>query len=345
MVIYLVGGYVRDSLLGLDLRFTDKDYLVVGATIEEMLSLGYKQVGKSFPVFLHPKTHCEYALARIEKKTGQGHKGFSFIFHPQVTLEEDLIRRDFTINALAQDINGNVYDFFGGREDLNSQMIRHVSSHFSEDPLRVIRAARFSSILGFKVAKETMILMKQMVSSGELLTLSKERIMLEIKKVIKRGDLKIFQDVLMEVGAWQILFGDEIVFNSLEGVSAKNKEIYFYFNLSADIRLTYPLPVEYIKKIQNLSDFALCLDDKDWGHFLAKIKIWNKTSTYFDEMVELICIGWGQKWQDFTKLRENVLAKLSLEGLDNLEGKAYGDELKRRQLACISDYLQANPLI
>lgn len=182
MQTYLVGGAVRDKLLGLPVK--DRDWVVVGATPGQMLELGYKPVGKDFPVFLHPDTKEEYALARTERKSGKGYKGFSFHTDPDVTLEEDLQRRDLSINAMAEDEAGNLIDPYNGSADIRSKQLRHVSPAFNEDPLRVLRVARFAATLGFKVAPETMDLLKQMSSSGELEALVPERVWTETEKAL-----------------------------------------------------------------------------------------------------------------------------------------------------------------
>jgi len=181
MKIYLVGGAVRDKKLGIPVK--DRDYLVVGSTPEEMIELGYKPIGKNFPVFLHPKTNEEYALARTEKKIGKGYHGFEFYTSPTVTLEEDLMRRDITINAIAEDDDGNIYDPYNGLRDIENRVIRHVSDAFIVDPLRVFRVARFfARFEGFIVHRDTEELMKKMVGSGEISSLSIERIKTEILK-------------------------------------------------------------------------------------------------------------------------------------------------------------------
>jgi tRNA nucleotidyltransferase (CCA-adding enzyme) len=182
MEIYKVGGCIRDKLLGIPSN--DTDFVVVGSTPEAMIKLGFKPVGSDFPVFLHPKTKEEYALARSEKKVAIGYRGFTFNAAPDISLKDDLARRDITINAIAEDENGNLIDPFGGQNDLKNRVIRHISDAFTEDPLRVLRVARFSAKLNFKVADETLILMKEIVSSGELKSLSAERIWLEINKTM-----------------------------------------------------------------------------------------------------------------------------------------------------------------
>ena len=206
MQIYLVGGAVRDSLLNIDLK--DKDWVVVGSTPTHMNSLGYQSVGQDFPVFLHPKTKEEYALARTERKSGQGYKGFTCYAEADVTLEEDLLRRDLTINAIAQSDKGLLIDPYHGQEDLKNRLLRHVSNAFVEDPLRVLRVARFAArfhYLGFTIAPETMQLMKTLVSSGELSHLTSERVWQEWEKSLSSKHPDIFLSVLKECGALAVV--------------------------------------------------------------------------------------------------------------------------------------------
>ncbi|VFP83054.1 multifunctional CCA addition/repair protein [Candidatus Erwinia haradaeae] len=207
MEIYLVGGAVRDTLLKLPLK--DKDWVVVGGSPQRMLDLGYKQVGRHFPVFLHPKTHEEYALARTEIKTGHGYVGFLCYYQPDVTLMQDLARRDVTVNAIAQDQYGEYYDPHGGRLDIQKRILRHVSSSFSEDPLRVLRIARFAaylSHLNFRIADETLKLMKEIVNSGELQFLTSPRVWKEIEKALQTHHPQVFFKVLEDCGALKMLF-------------------------------------------------------------------------------------------------------------------------------------------
>jgi tRNA nucleotidyltransferase (CCA-adding enzyme) len=205
--IYLVGGAVRDTLLGIEPK--DRDWVVVGATPQQMEELGYKAVGKDFPVFLHPKTKEEYALARTERKTGPGYHGFEFHAEADVTLEEDLIRRDLTINAMAQDSDGNIIDPFNGREDLESGRLRHVSSAFIEDPVRILRIARYAARFakwGFHVAHATHALMKQMVESGEVDALVAERVWQELERSLGEEAPQRFFEVLRNCGALARIF-------------------------------------------------------------------------------------------------------------------------------------------
>lgn len=202
MKIYLVGGAVRDSLLGLSVK--DKDWVVVGSDIKTLLDAGFQQVGADFPVFLHPKTHEEYALARTERKTTTGHTGFVCDFTPNVTLEEDLLRRDLTINAMALSADGILIDPYDGLRDLKQRILRHVSNAFAEDPLRVLRIARFAArfhSLGFHIATNTQKLMCAMVANNELKTLTAERIWIEWQKSLSSERPDIFLRVLKECGA------------------------------------------------------------------------------------------------------------------------------------------------
>lgn len=202
MKTYLVGGAVRDELLGQPVK--DRDWVVTGATPEEMRERGFKQVGADFPVFLHPDTREEYALARTERKQGRGYHGFTVYSAPDVTLEDDLRRRDLTINAMAKSTDGEVVDPFGGREDLRNRQLRHVSEAFAEDPLRILRTARFAARLqplGFTVAEPTMALMRQMVEDGEVDHLVPERVWQEIQRALHENEPGTFFEVLSDCGA------------------------------------------------------------------------------------------------------------------------------------------------
>lgn len=194
MKFYRVGGSVRDELLGLPVK--DCDYVVVGATPEEMVRLGFKPVGKDFPVFLHPRTHEEYALARTERKSGRGYKGFKVYASPEVTLEEDLERRDLTINAMAKAQDGTLIDPFQGNADLQAGVLRHVSEAFAEDPVRILRVARFAARFGFSVHEKTMQLMKDMVASGEVDYLVPERVWQEFSRGLAEEHPELMLEVL-----------------------------------------------------------------------------------------------------------------------------------------------------
>ncbi|MGI9320170.1 MAG: multifunctional CCA addition/repair protein [Thiogranum sp.] len=207
MEIYLVGGAVRDRLLGLPVR--EKDWVVVGASPHDMLDQGFKQVGKDFPVFLHPETKDEYALARTERKTGHGYKGFAFHTSTDVTLEQDLRRRDLTINAMAEAPDGTLVDPYHGQQDLNAGVLRHVSSAFAEDPVRILRIARFAAQFGkwgFKVAHSTNKLMRKMVDNGEINHLVPERVWAELAKALATDSPQQFFTVLRGCHALAVLF-------------------------------------------------------------------------------------------------------------------------------------------
>lgn len=207
MKIYLVGGAVRDKLLGWPVK--ERDWVVVGATVRDMQQLGYQQVGKEFPVFLHPKTGEEYALARMERKVQLGYKGFTFDTSPDVSLEDDLQRRDLTINAMAESPAGELIDPYHGKEDLAKKILRHVSHAFVEDPVRILRVGRFYArygYLGFQIAKETLQLMQEMVARGEVNALVAERVWKELERALQEKNPENFFIVLAECNALTILF-------------------------------------------------------------------------------------------------------------------------------------------
>jgi len=258
---YLVGGAVRDDLLGL--QADERDWVVVGSTPEEMLDRGFKQVGASFPVFLHPETGEEYALARTEKKQGHGYHGFGVDFHPAVTLEEDLIRRDLTINAIARDSDGKLIDPYGGQRDLEQKVLRHVSAAFVEDPLRVIRVARFAARfvpLGFRVHESTLELMREITQAGELQHLAPERTWREIERAMGAEKPSEFVSVLRECGALEVLLPEV---NALFGVPQPEK---YHPEIDTGLHLLMALDVA-----ANLTDgdssvvFAVLLHDLGKG--------------------------------------------------------------------------------
>ncbi|WP_372862974.1 multifunctional CCA tRNA nucleotidyl transferase/2'3'-cyclic phosphodiesterase/2'nucleotidase/phosphatase [Spongiibacter sp.] len=239
MDIYLVGGAVRDELLGYP--FSERDWLVVGGTPEDLLTQGYEQVGKDFPVFLHPHTKEEYALARRERKTSAGYHGFVCEFGPEVTLQEDLLRRDLTINAIAKSADGEYIDPYGGRRDLEQGLLRHVSPAFQEDPLRIFRVARFAARyahLGFHVAAETRALMRDMCRREELLALSPERIMTEINRALSERRPSAFFQTLLDCNALQTLYPqwassfDETLLQALDNAAKQPLEGDTRFALS-----------------------------------------------------------------------------------------------------------------
>ena len=221
MQAYLVGGAVRDELLGLDVK--DRDWVVVGTTPREMLANGFKQVGADFPVFLHPRTREEYALARTERKQGHGYHGFTVYSAPDVTLEQDLRRRDLTINAMAKAENGDLVDPFNGLRDIEDRKLRHVSDAFAEDPLRILRTARFAArfqSLGFTVCEQTMALMKRMVDSGEVDHLVPERVWQEFQRALNEKTPETFFEVLRDCGALAVIIPEIVPSEVFQRVTA-----------------------------------------------------------------------------------------------------------------------------
>ncbi len=245
--IFQVGGSVRDSLLGLPVQ--DRDWVVVGSTPEQMVAQGFKPVGKDFPVFLHPETHEEYALARTERKTARGYKGFSVYAAPDVTLQQDLLRRDFTINAMALDAQGTLIDPCNGQADLRARVLRHVSPAFSEDPVRILRAARFSARFGFSIAPETLELMRVMVGNGEVDALVPERVWQELARGLMEQLPSRFFTTLRDCGALARIFPEV---NALFGVPQPEHYhpeidcgIHTMLVLDAAAREGYPLEVRF----------------------------------------------------------------------------------------------------
>lgn len=254
---YLVGGAVRDQLLKIDVY--DRDWVVVGSTPEQLLEKGYTAVGKDFPVFLHPESKEEHALARTERKIGAGYTGFECYFAADVTLEEDLMRRDLTINAMAQDPNGNIIDPFNGQADLNDRVLRHVSDAFTEDPLRVLRVARFAAKLdhlGFTIAEETLDLMRQIAHSGELSNLTPERVWQEWHKSLSTENPQVFLSVLRECDALKILLPE---LDALFGVPQPEKwhpeidtGIHTLLVAKQAALLSKSLPVRFASQVHDL---------------------------------------------------------------------------------------------
>lgn len=257
MQVYLVGGAVRDHLLGHP--YHEKDYVVVGATPEQLLAQGYQPVGKDFPVFLHPETKDEYALARTERKSGHGYHGFEFYTDVNVTLEQDLIRRDLTINAIAMDDAGQIYDPYHGQQDLERRILRHVSDAFVEDPLRVLRIARFAArykALGFKVADETLELMQELAQSGELEALTPERVWKETSRALMEDHADEYFEVLRACGALKVLFPE---IDALYGIPQRPEYhpeidcgIHTMMSLQQACRANYSLDVRFAVLVHDL---------------------------------------------------------------------------------------------
>lgn len=308
MKIYLVGGAVRDQLLNLPVK--DRDWVVVGATPETLLQQGYQQVGKDFPVFLHPDTHEEYALARTERKSGSGYTGFTCYAAPDVTLEDDLQRRDLTINAIAYSAKDEYIDPYHGIDDIHAKLLRHVSDAFSEDPLRVLRVARFAARfapLGFTIAPETMSLMQEMTNSGELNALTAERVWKETEKALHSQAPQVYFEILHQCGALKILFPE---INALFGVPAPKKwhpeidtGIHTMMVLAMASRLTDDIAVRFS---------ALC---HDLGKGVTPVENWPHHHGHGPAgvpLVEALC----QRYRIPNQIRD--LAKLAAKYHDHL---------------------------
>ena len=272
MKIYLVGGAVRDALLGLPV--TERDWVVVGATPDEMQAKGYQPVGQDFPVFLHPKTKEEYALARTERKSGHGYGGFTFHAAPDVSLEDDLVRRDLTINAMAQEEGGLVFDPFNGRMDLKARLLRHVSPSFAEDPLRVLRVARFAARyhwLGFRVADDTLALMRQLADSGELDYLVPERVWKETSRALMERDPQVFFQVLHACGALTVLLPELAALDGVPQPEQHHPEVdtlvHQWLCLEQASRLNLPLTARYAVLCHDLGKGKT--PEEEWPRHIA----------------------------------------------------------------------------
>ena len=328
--VFLVGGAVRDGLLGQTVY--DRDWVVLGATADQMLEQGFQQVGKDFPVFLHPTTKEEYALARTERKVGAGYHGFELFFDPSVTLEEDLIRRDLTINAMAQSESGEIIDPYSGKRDLELRVLRHVSEAFSEDPLRVLRVARFAAKLhrfGFVVAPETQQLMARMVGSGELEALTVERVWQELVKALNTDFPSVFFEVLDSVGAVEVLFPALFALHGVQQPEKYHPEgdvwVHSLMSLDASARLTEAPSVRFSALVHDLgkgvTDRALW--PKHYGHEAAGVPL----------VVALCCQyrvpkKWRQQAERVTEWHGLIHQGLTSEGVPFLKPKTYLKVLK-----------------
>ncbi|OOV88468.1 hypothetical protein [Oceanospirillum linum] len=359
--VYLVGGPVRDELLGVEAY--DRDWLVVGAIPEELKAAGFVQVGKDFPVFLHPDTKEEYALARTERKTGKGYQGFVCHTSPDVTLEEDLMRRDFTINAMAKDINGNIHDPYGGLKDLELKLLRHVSPAFAEDPLRVLRGARFLARfyrLGFSIAPETLQLMAELVAAEELEQLSAERVWSETEKALQERNPEQYLAALQRVGGLNYWFKElsSQHFYLPEHLSEKDKTERGLLNWGWLLHELTPDAIEslchrikapkhylgfalLVQKFWSLlntepeQDALLCLSllessgaFRQGGFFEAWLSLWQPDKNDIKE--------W---WQSLAEAMENVTAKKFVQ--QGLKGPAIGAAIKAQRLKLIDQAFRA----
>lgn len=377
MQIYLVGGAIRDRLLNLPVY--DRDWVVVGSTPEEMQNLGYRQVGKDFPVFIHPQTGEEYALARTERKTAPGHTGFSVHSSPQVSLEEDLVRRDLTINAIAEDTQGEIIDPMRGQEDLAKKILRHISPAFAEDPLRVFRVARFAAKLadqGFSIAPETLSLMQKISTSEDLSYLSKERIWQETYKALATDSPEIYFDVLLQCDALP-QFSSELAtallqldkhgsLNQLKQLDDTDARYVALLVISAKRENTID-----INFIENQNDIfgvpshlaalatlagqyyfaclqALTLSGEEILHLLTKLDVFRRTQRSLEILAHIsavnLLLSQGKTHSlDFLThlIPDLVQLKLAPKEQEKLHGKAIGEALAKLRCAYITAQKEA----
>lgn len=350
MKIYLVGGAVRDELLGRDIH--ERDWVVVGATPDDMIKQGFIPVGKFFPVFLHPDTKEEYALARTERKVAGGYHGFSFDTSTHVTLEEDLKRRDLTINAMAKLPDGKIIDPYGGQQDLQNRILRHVSSAFSEDPVRVLRIARFLAryaSLGFQIAEETLALMRKMVEEGEVDHLVQERVWKEMERALSEPSPQVFVQTLRRCGALKVLLPEV---NALYGVPQNPEHhpeidtgIHIEMVLTQAARLS-PLPE--VRFAALLHDLGKALTPKDmWpshsGHeaksaeLVVKVCERLKVPNDFRELALLVAKYHGEAYDVCKALKENN-PEPALDLFEKCDVFRRPERFEQFLLACEADF-------
>ena len=364
MRVYVVGGALRADLLGL--KSVDRDYVVIGSTPEEMIALKYVPVGKDFPVFLHPITKEEYALARTEKKSGQGYKGFTFYTSPDVTLEEDLIRRDFTMNAIAREVNSNgewigaLIDPYEGQKDIQRKLIRHLSPAFSEDPLRILRLARFATKLtDFEVADETYILAKKMVKEGELDHLVAERISQEILRGLMGAKPSRMLDVFEKIDALKVIFPKDFLETEILKITKSELDLAANANLELFSRCAILMNkvgnqvaenwFERLKISEELKAFSLLY--KNWCvvsqtkdlrnaslylEFLNQADAWRKPLR-LNEIFSLAKFFHHDMtvWEKVFEVSRNVSAGEIAKNMTHAEGSAIGRAVKLARLKAI----------
>ena len=375
MQIYLVGGAIRDRLLGFSPPF-ENDWVVVNGTPEDLDNRGYKKVGKSFPVYINPHTGDEYALARKESKTGTGYHGFDFDANPRITLEEDLARRDLTINAIAEDENGLLIDPYKGQEDLENRQLRHVSAAFKEDPLRVLRIARFKAKLhnlGFTITEETYSLIAEIVESGELLSLVPERIWLETEKTLKHSRFDQYFKTLIEINALDQIYPDlaglqkdffsNIIFQqaSQERVSTKYRFAAIFYALLKDDNSDIKEIIETMQKNMNFPNSykeiplllynSFSLIDKNISEFTAEhiLTIIEKLNALkkpenLNTIFQLIHMDLDRNFNDKKELLEKSLTSALTIQISNVEeeglqGSDIGLKLRELRLNKIQESL------
>jgi len=374
MEIYLVGGAIRDRLL--DLPSGEKDWVVVHATPSEMKHLGYKQVGKSFPVFIHPETGEEYALARKEVKTGTGYHGFDFDANPDITLEEDLSRRDLTINAIAENKDGEIIDPFNGREDLSKRVLRHISEAFKEDPLRVLRIARFRAKLfnlGFNIADETTKLVTKIVASGELSSLVPERVWMETEKALNESRFDQYFKTLIEFGAFDQVYPDlsgidkdffsQSIFQeaSQVNISSKYRFATIFFALMEQEQESIKNRVESMQNNMNLpnkfkelplqinqSMFLISKDIEQYNaeYILTLLETLDviRRPNHLEDVIAVITMGQDQDLDEKVALLQKSAdlarsIKISNLNEDGLDGNVIGEKIRELRLKKIEEEL------
>ena len=345
MQTYLVGGAVRDALLNIPIK--DKDWVVVGSTPAELINLGYSQVGADFPVFLHPKTKEEYALARTERKSGGGYQGFNCDFNPDITLEEDLLRRDLTINAMAQDESGNIYDPYNGQQDLQLKKLRHVSEAFAEDPLRILRVARFAARfahLGFTIAQDTLELMREITHSSELALLTAERVWQETERALGEPQPWVYFQVLRECGALAIIFPE---LDRLFGIPQPEKHhpeidcgIHTLMVLEQASKLTKDISIRWASLLHDLGK-GLTREDilpSHYGHeqsgekLVIQVNKRLKAPTEFKDLSRLVCLYHTHIHRAF-ELKPETILKL----FNHIDLWRKPERLQKILIACKAD--------
>jgi tRNA nucleotidyltransferase (CCA-adding enzyme) len=371
MKIYLVGGAVRDKLLGLPIK--ERDFVVVGATINDMLKSGYKQVGKEFPVFLHPKTGEEYALARMERKVKPGYKGFTFDTTSGVSLEEDLIRRDLTINAMAETPEGQLIDPYHGKQDLEQKVLRHVSPAFAEDPVRILRVGRFLARyahFGFHVAPETNALMRDMVAAGEVKALVAERVWKELERTLSEKDPQKFFEVLAMCDALSTLFpaheiqgeglkaltaaaaltGDPVIrFAAFMTTLSDQNELLHYIN---DLSNRYRIPNAYKElakltaRYHTLAFQAQTLSASELLSLFSALDIFRREDRFDQFLTTCLAIAQSKNirfFPDWLKSAAKAVKSYDVQELvaQNLNGSELAEKLKEKRQEKIEQWLES----
>ena len=343
--IFLVGGAVRDDLLNIPV--TDRDWVVVGATPEDLLDQGYRPVGRDFPVFLHPQTQEDYALARQERKQGKGHRGFAVFSDPSVTLEQDLARRDLTINAMARSAQGELVDPYGGSADLDCRVLRHVSDAFREDPLRVFRVARFAAQLpGFSVHGETLALMQSMAQSGELSSLSAERVWQETHKALAAHDTHRYFEVLQQVGALSFWFA-ELEGSRMPPLASSDLQAYATLPLDSEgftsLGARLKVPTLFQQTAQDVVRWQSLISRFPQVEAAAFCDMLSQTKAlHAIERLERLLDITGLAHQHRLQLLEWLAALRELKpDAQSYQGAAYGVELRRLQEQWVTDQLRA----